>query len=84
LVEVKKNEAFVNWGRRVKSCGVMEGGDWARVICSLFEQHLAWWRTKEEVKTSRDVDPMERLEEVGGVICKSTFANHPSHLPCIL
>jgi hypothetical protein len=21
---------------------------------------------------------MERLEEVGGVICKSTFANHPS------
>jgi hypothetical protein len=28
-----------------------------------------------------DVDPTERLREMGGVICKSTFANHPSHLP---
>jgi hypothetical protein len=23
---------------------------------------------------------MVRLEELGGVICKSAFANHPSHL----
>jgi Na+-transporting methylmalonyl-CoA/oxaloacetate decarboxylase gamma subunit len=38
------------------------------------------WKLQSE---PHDVDPTERLE-VGGVICKTTFANHPSHLLWIL
>jgi hypothetical protein len=39
------------------------------------------WKLQYE---SHDVDLKARLEEMGWVICKSTFANHPSHLPWIL
>jgi hypothetical protein len=49
-------------------------------------QHIMWkptstcklWKLQSE---SHDVDPTGRSEEVGGVICKITFANHVSHLP---
>jgi hypothetical protein len=46
-------------------------------------QHIRWkptspWKLQSE---SHDVDPTGRPEEVGGVICKITFANHTSHLP---
>jgi hypothetical protein len=49
-------------------------------------QHIRWkptspcklWKLQSE---SNDVDPTGRPEEVGGVMCKITFANHASHLP---
>jgi hypothetical protein len=52
-------------------------------------QHIKWkptspcklWKLQSE---SHDVDPTGHSEEVGGVICKITFANHASHLPWIL
>jgi hypothetical protein len=52
----------------------------------LTRQHIRWkptsscklWKLQSE---SHDVDPTGRSEEVGGVICKITFANHASHLP---
>jgi hypothetical protein len=48
-------------------------------------QHIRWkptspcklWKLQPE---SHDVDPTGCPEEVGGVICKITFANHASHL----
>jgi hypothetical protein len=44
--------------------------------CVLFIQ-MNMWKLQSE---PHDVDLTARLEEVGGVICKRTFANHPSHL----
>jgi hypothetical protein len=49
-------------------------------------QHIRWkpislcklWKLQYE---PHDIDPTEHSEEAGGVICKSTFANHLSHLP---
>jgi hypothetical protein len=64
-----------------------------------WRQHIRWkpaspcklWKLQSE---SHDVDPTGRSEEVGGEICKITFANHPStshefcksplHLPWVL
>jgi hypothetical protein len=57
-------------------------------LCDSIRQHIRWkptspWKLCKLQSEPHDIDPTESLEEVGGVICKSTFANHPSHLPWI-
>jgi hypothetical protein len=49
---------------------------WQHIRCKPTSPWKLWKLQSEP----HDVDPTERLEEEGGVICKSTFANHPPHL----